>query len=260
MIPAYMLRRIFMPGGTRLAKTTEAMEEVVCICPTCSKAVIRKKMLGAMQTEGIYHRNTFYHYQCVPAPPDWWRGGGAKEPKGNLGQEEYRFWIGYREEASQYAMCRACRRSVYSTKGREAHFKNEECFVGGDPCSTRLVKAYKALDSMEICIVCKKRHYGKGKWGVPLCESPECHSAWKFGNDRWVYLETQLEAQRRLANAKMAFEQAKGKNDALIAHVTQVDGKGVETTREYCRLCHLFMDNAAHAEIHAAYMASGGDA
>lgn len=240
-----------MPGSNRLARL-EPPVEVAGICPTCHKAVTRKKMVGQMQTEGFYRNGDYYHYNCIPQSEHDWRGRREVTliPRGNLESEEYRIWIGSKETYTTYAMCRCCRTSVYSTLDRQLHIKNEKFAVGGDRCSTRLVKAYKAMLDLSICVICKKQRFSNEKWGVPLCDRPECETEWKFGQNKYMALEYQLLQQ--VKKAEFMEREKKGEPNFVV---TKEDGTTIY--RPWCKTCVMFSDNAAHSEVHAAAIIEG---
>lgn len=238
-IPNYMLRRLFFPGGVRLLKATPE-EKAQGICPTCSKPVFEKRFMGVMQLDGLYSHGNVYHYGCREVSGSWHKVGAVfTVPRGNLPQEEYRYWIGYAQQQSGYAMCRACRGSFYSDQQRELHFKDDKVFVGGQNCAVRLVAAYKILLTGQTCLICKRQRFNHTKWGVPICESDTCERAWKFESTRWIELERILLDQRKrdLLLKKVAA------NDALI---TRIDAP----MREYCSKCKMYKDNTSHLALH----------
>lgn len=249
-LPLYILRRFVEPGGGRLWKPPAPPAEVAGICPVCSKAVLRTKLMGYDQLDGIWYMNDVYHYKC-PRPHVLSENFVPlhvrldRIPKGNLGEEEYRFWIGGVDKSSNFALCRACRKSVYSPFDRKQHFADSKWFVGGDPCSTRLVNAYKILSALPACIICKKSRFGKGKWGVPLCEQADCVRNWMFEQQRWIPLEQQLELQRKKAEF---MERQPEKVTTLVI---------VPDTRKWCPRCSMFEEEFDHAKVHAAWLHQG---
>jgi hypothetical protein len=247
MIPPYMLRRLAMPGGIRLPKREEP-QDVAGICPTCSKAVIREVLLGCKQVKGQYTRGDFYHYQCVPrygySPGGWHVEAKFSIPKGNLGQEEYRYWIGVEEQSMAFAMCRCCRQSVYgNTRDRTLHFADSRYVLDGNQCSVRLTNAYKQmLLNCRECIICKKNRFNHDKWGVPICELPACERAWKFDvGTRWVALETELMLQKKKAEF---LARVKSNEKAIVTLGEKM------TERAWCMMCSMFVDQKGHEDIH----------
>jgi hypothetical protein len=115
----------------------------------------------------------------------------AQIPKGNLDEQDYRFWIGKKESVATFAVCRACGTEVWGGPG--AMLKHKEVtnlFKGGGPCTTVLVQCYTKLLAKRQCIVCQAVTYNK-RWGIPLC-TPECLMKWKFYNREWYLLAMEL--------------------------------------------------------------------
>ena len=210
-LPIYFLRRLGMPRGHRLT-SSKPPEEVVGTCPACHKPVFRKTFLGVKQVTGIYHGTDYYHYGCQPIQ-EWetyhrHQSDKVRVELGNLSQEEYRYWIGYVAKASTWAQCRACRTVTYSAREREEHFKDKNFLVGGNQCTVRLVNAYKIMLTSTLCVVCKQQRWGGQKWGVPLCDRPECEKLWKFDMTKWqpwlINSIAKREPQKRWRKAKSA--------------------------------------------------------
>lgn len=247
-LPLYYLRHLVMPSGIRLPKLQEA-QDVAGICPTCSKAVIRKRMMGVLQVDGMYSRGEHYHYNCVPPFPYGSQSSDGRIPKGNLPQEEYRFWVGCDMTHSDFAICRCCRMSTYGSKLRAEHFANEKLWVAGESCSVRLVNAYKLLLNQPECIVCKRNRFQQSKWGVPLCEQPFCEREWKFGQTKWLSLEVHLDMQKK----KAEFLQRRREEKPMVALGPTCK------MRPWCSQCHMFEDNEGHKDIHAIWVRSYHD-
>lgn len=244
-----MLRRMSAPGGNRLTKL-EPAEERVNDCPTCGKAVIRKRMLGQYQVEGIYRNGTYYHYQHAPRevlPAIYpYPRKNDQIATGNLAIEEYRFWVGVKDKGLKYAMCRCCRKSTYGRDDRLAHFADPIYQINGDQCTVRLTAAYKILLEIDECVVCRKKRYKQQKWGVPLCEQKICIEKWMFGTDQFDALGVQMELQRKKAIFLAKQKQEKAE---LITAGFVVNGEK-QTTRLWCEVCGMFIDNAAHEQTH----------
>jgi hypothetical protein len=248
-LPNYILRRYSEPGGVRLAKRIQ-LENTAGICPTCLKNVVFRKFNGTEQVDGVNQNGTFYHYTCRPRPQSWEEYGtpartvdDGKVPLGNLSNEEYRYWVGSQYEGYVFAMCRACKKSKYGKHEREAHFRDPDFLVNGEQCTTRLVNAYKMLDHMTLCLVCKEKRYNQSMYGVPLCRRAECIKKWKFSTDRYIMLEHQLELQIK----KQEFHQRKGR-ERMGEFVILPPDKA--TTEIWCPHCHMTVSNPAHAEHH----------
>lgn len=249
-IPAYILRRFVAPGGVRLAKRAD-FTDIAGECPTCHNPVIWKKFQSSRQLEGVDRNGHVYHYGCqpftrvYPGEDPWCTDQAEKKAilPGNLDVEEYRYWIGFKDRASLYAKCRCCGTEVYGPKDRAKHFRDSDFLIGTNQCTTRLVLAYKQLlDISTSCIVCKKQRFNQQKWGVPLCEQPECINGWKFDTHAlYVGLRARLHDQARRALEGLEPEKKK----AIV--ICGVPG------RVYCEGCKLYEDNPNHAEIHRAY-------
>lgn len=255
-LPNYILRRYSEPGGVRLPKRI-TLEPIAGICPVCEKNVLFRKFNGTEQVDGCQQNGAFYHYVCRPRPAYNEYGPPARHdddrvPPGNLSNEEYRYWIGCSESDYIFAMCRACRKSRYGKLEREQHFKDPDFLVNGDPCTTRLVNAYKQLADSTLCLICKEKRYGRARWGVPLCESSDCIRKWKFGQERYIMLEHQLELQVK----KAEFHKRKAEGKERMGEFVIISGDK-PTTRAYCPSCRMFTDAPAHAELHMHGVATG---
>jgi len=251
-LPNYILQRFSKPGGVRLAKKEEYVP-IAGICPICLRNVIWRKYVsgGAEQVDGVYQNGVYYHWQCRPStyevygPP---KVDDAKVPAGNLDNEEYRYWVGGPQEDYVFAMCRACKKCKYGKPERQQHFKDPDFLVNGDPCTTQLVNAYKYLMESKLCLVCKQNRYNRSRWGVPLCEQPECLRKWKFSTDKYIALEFQLELQRK----KQAFHDRKAAGTLHSPKMGEftVLPSDKPTRLPWCKYCQMFTDNTIHAEIH----------
>jgi hypothetical protein len=256
-LPNYILRRYSEPGGVRLAKRVELVP-VAGVCPVCHLNIIWRKFNGTEQVDGVWQNEQYYHYVCRPRPESYVEYGPPsrrdddKVPQGNLDNEEYRYWIGTSERDYLFAMCRACRKSKYGKLERQQHFKDPDFLVNGDPCTTRLVKAYKKLMDSTLCLVCKEKRWGRSRWGVPLCESSECIRKWKFSQDEYLALKFQLELQ--VKKSDFLKRKAEGKEPLVIPPPRMGEfvilPNDKPTNRSYCHHCNMFTDAPAHTEIH----------
>lgn len=93
------------------------------------------------------------------------------ERKGNLKNDDYRFFYGSAQEHHIAANCRWCDKVTPSPEAR----KN-----GHDACKFQLLQLYQRLKKDRNCAVCESRS-SSFHWGVPLC-SKECKDAFKFEN------------------------------------------------------------------------------
>lgn len=151
----------------------------------------------------------------------WHQHEQEEVPAGNLPESEYRYWIGNRAVAggfNQFAQCRACRTTTYSPEERAAHKKDTQYHLLGNACTVQLVHCYKNLMHVSQCIVCKgHRKQSQGKWGAPVCGSPKCHIAWKFGFERWIPLETEMALLRARDRVEKEKESRKSKVPAIVS-------------------------------------------
>lgn len=246
-LPRYILDRYWKPGGVRLRKL-EPPIKVAGICPLCLKEVVFGRINGEEQLTGIRWGGGVWHYHCHqanrPGPGRQFAdfrvlNGRGKPVKGNLDEAEYRYWIGFPDDCTILAICRACRTQVYGKFERDRHFKDPTYAVDGDPCSTQLVRCYKRLLTLTHCIVCKKNRYNSERWGVPLCNSADCEATWKFGTDKWAPLQACLNSLKKKAAAK-----------AMEIPVLNMP-------RAWCRVCETYTDTKGHNEIHMAYLKLG---
>lgn len=258
-LPDYILRRM-LPRGIRLPHFPVLKEplQVAGTCQKCGEDVYWIKVQAGdrhingrwVQYPGGSTASGYYHLLC-PTPDEEekqaaWEGGygwksrrNSKDtdevPKGNLPQEEYRYWLGAEQTPaeSSFAMCRACRQSTYGSAQRIAHFHDPDFEIGGMNCAARLNQVYEKLRAKKICIVCREDRKGNAKWSVPICT--KCERAWKFGQTRWLPLAYELNKQKK----------------AIVGIlVSEVDGVEKKTTRPYCDACRMFADNEAHADEH----------
>lgn len=95
-----------------------------------------------------------------------------KRSKGNLPNNEYRFWVGSSFENSSWSQCRGCLASISSGETRKLHLST-------NGCARKIVEAMKILHVIPFCICCGKAT-SQEKWGVFLC-SADCQETWKFG-------------------------------------------------------------------------------
>lgn len=251
-LPHYILRRFVEPGGERQEKRKEFVR-VAGICEACDKAVVYRKIMGVEQIDGIWYNGAVYHYQCRQAAGPF-LSRRNKVLKGNLEEEEYRFWVGTPEQGMGFSMCRACRTSIYNKLDRDGHFKDPKFSIGGLQCSVRLVNAYKKLSDLTQCLICKKQRFGHTRWGVPICDSPTCESNWKFNQQRWMPLEAEL-----FRNKKRAIFEAKALvvvgEPEIVKAVSYIDTPA--GARAWCKLCNMYCDNEGHEFEHTQRLVGG---
>lgn len=129
--------------------------------------------------------------------------GRKSVPPGNLPNDEYRYWKGWAIETApaDEGTCRWC----------QCHFKGREAMMAHQvnaSCKGLLMDLYRyarTINKAQIyCFACKKVTR-KLHWGLPLCDTVQCHSLWKFNwNDQlqgfMQYKTWALQAQHRLVD------------------------------------------------------------
>jgi hypothetical protein len=96
------------------------------------------------------------------------------ESKGNLDENDYRYWIGNRYPGAQYSTCRRCMVLVHVEQRKEHSKKND--------CNLLLVEVFKKLQFDKRCVQCDEVTLFS-KWGIPLCDR-FCIDDWKFELER----------------------------------------------------------------------------
>lgn len=259
MIPFYLMRRLVIPGGGRPSKRPIFENMIAGLCAACDRPVMWLKVKGVKDLDGVWRSGDYYHRGvCEPAPVRGWSRDWDMPSvvAGNLNQEEYRFWIGMKVSRfgdSTRAICRACRKEVWSFEARKLHKEETKYWVGNENCTTRLVTVYKRLLSQPECIICHKNRFGGKKWGVPICEQPECESEWKFGEQRWAALEKELYEQQQ----KAAFMEERGLKGNLSPVQVYNHDTGAYITKAWCNMCQMMADNPKHEETHVALILKG---
>lgn len=123
-------------------------------------------------------------------------------PKGNLREEDYRFWKGYVTAGEDFgAQCRWCS-SYYKGKYQmQEHHKLA-------PCKEYLLALFKYAKQtvpQRYCFACKKETE-QFRWGIPLCQNVACFTNWKFTISEhlhgFVQYRTWADAAQKLAPAK----------------------------------------------------------
>lgn len=103
---------------------------------------------------------------------------------GNLPRMEFRFWIGSRQSASRFSICRGCKKIQHLSHERKEHMDKLKC-------TDLLVRAYTLLRKDKNCVICDART-NQTVWGVPLC-TPLCEDRWMFNPQRSAALEAAIE-------------------------------------------------------------------
>lgn len=279
MLPLWLLKRVSMTGGVRLPKPPGSPVEVAGLCPVCSKAVLRSKILGIENLQGTWISGSFYHWACrqdyVPIGPStgWehyrrsvernYSTGERKVPAGNLGNEEYRYWIGCNCSPgnSSWAMCRCCRTCTYGRAERVKHFADPKFTLMGDNCSVRIVNAFKQLENHTHCVICKKLKVGKGRWGAPICDQVDCEIKWKFGQEHWLPIAQifHLQKKKSVFFEKQEFDKEYAKIKAQGYTPCTIVGKdGKDMAMGWCNMCNMFTNEPNHEVQHALGLQTGG--
>lgn len=90
--------------------------------------------------------------------------------KGNLKNDEYRFFVGYPATHSTHSTCRWCQARFETEEGRKLHKKAE--------CKRKLTDLYELLLKDSNCVMCENRT-PREYWGIPLCNLT-CQNEFKF--------------------------------------------------------------------------------
>ena len=103
--------------------------------------------------------------------------------KGNLPEDDYRFWRGTMNAGISHAMCRWCGQWSDSPLARKAHFRGKS----NQQCSNKLRALINwARKNHKFCFACGSYTY-KERWGIPLCDREICIRKWKFSNNTDLY-------------------------------------------------------------------------
>lgn len=146
-----------------------------------------RSTLGGHGRRHAKRRNGWYEH--VPI-----RGFSTANEKGNLLDDEYRFWIGSAYADIQTSVCRFCRAIMLSKQERKSHQQDGSC-------CRKLVTIYGmmlAAVRME-CGVCGM-FCTESRWGVPLHQG--CIHDWKFSRQELEGLEAFK--RRALAQGRIA--------------------------------------------------------
>jgi len=90
--------------------------------------------------------------------------------RGNLHNDEYRFFVGKIDRLAVGCFCRWCGEPIYTEIGCKRH--------GKGTCKQSLVDLYKRLLCLKRCMCCNQ-HTIREYWGLPLC-SVKCENEWRF--------------------------------------------------------------------------------
>lgn len=93
--------------------------------------------------------------------------------RGNLREEEYRFWNGSQSTQTDIATCRWCRHWAYGHEAMRAHQSRTD--------HTRILREiYDAARKMNVkmCFTCGARSRHE-RWGIPLCNTNRCLNRWR---------------------------------------------------------------------------------
>lgn len=149
-VPVALIRHVCYPSGYRLPKLQpleykwEPPKPPVTVVPGFQRAA-----------QGWVSPNTVTNYKI----------------KGNLSNEEYRFFVGNRQTHLEVSHCRWCAECFTSILSRRAH---------KTPCKTLLIDLYRELRDLSRCAVCEKA-CKRTAWGIPLC-GEKCEHEWRFAS------------------------------------------------------------------------------
>lgn len=116
--------------------------------------------------------------------PGWYEESKLvnNEPaKGNLENDEYRYFMGCKSEHATFAKCRICEQAFVSHLARRGHSKASDCMrtfnIG---LNVWLGTKRQTNGTLLPCAACHKDTLNR-KWGIPLCLDTVCMENWKFG-------------------------------------------------------------------------------
>lgn len=99
--------------------------------------------------------------------------------RGNLDENEYRYWCGRVDHRSTCASCRVCGMSVCTLDARKQHSKDMEV-----SCHHICDVICEVLKKEKYCVSCGAFTYQQ-RWGIPMCCEP-CQTAFRFStSNRW---------------------------------------------------------------------------
>jgi hypothetical protein len=94
--------------------------------------------------------------------------------RGNLREEQYRFWNGSSIPTQNIATCRWCRHWAYGQQAMQDHQSKTD--------HTRILREIydcaRAFKSKPMCFVCGT-HTRHERWGIPLCATNTCLNKWR---------------------------------------------------------------------------------
>lgn len=197
-IPLWVLRNVAKSSGARLPKLKE-WKEPECCTKCGDEALLYRIMIPGT---GILCRACHIRHmqmtsqRSLPRVPQYQRNYPWKDREeiagkvklGNLGDAEYRFWIGSELSIGTAGICRACGFLAVCKQEREEHKLKHE-----PACTVQLVGAYKRLLTKGKCLFCNTVTI-KQRWGVPLC-GMGCIQGFMFNRYR-NYTELDLELMK----------------------------------------------------------------
>jgi hypothetical protein len=96
--------------------------------------------------------------------------------RGNLKEEQYRFWNGAFSPVSEIATCRWCRYSAYGAEQMHDHQSKTD--------HTRILRqVYDFARKLPtpMCFACGAKTR-KERWGIPLCAANKCLNRWRVAS------------------------------------------------------------------------------
>lgn len=125
-----------------------------------------------------------YDYSAYNVDPNW-RTAYARRKlqeeeeenrrviRGNLSEEQYRFWNGSSMPGHKIATCRWCRTWCYSPEAMRKHHDETDHH-------NILAAIYKCAQEskVRICFTCHSRTK-HAHWGIPLCPRNSCRNKWR---------------------------------------------------------------------------------
>lgn len=182
-VPNALIRRVCYPTSYRLPKMPPRLE-------------FPKKPEEKPVVPHIPVRSTFAMRGSPPHLVDI----SGKSPavvmdygRGNLPNDEYRFFIGYPAKQSTVSVCRWCTGRFETEAARKAHKESD--------CKRNLISLYQRLRLDKLCVVCDVKTH-REYWGLPLC-SDACEQEYRFAvPDSMKFEISRLQA---IAGERMAF-------------------------------------------------------
>lgn len=212
-VPLWVHQQTFGAYGSMMPQRTETLRKDIRDCNQCQITLWRRQDENYWYGDGKYYCDGCVAEKMKNSHPGnhsaWnriWEGDSfvtqaedraeikkmiLEVPRGNLDEQEYRFWIGKEETISLFSACRACGDEMFGADARLAHKTKRNQFKGDNPCTVVLTMCYARLLAKRKCVVCHEDCFNRKRYGVPIC-SPACLKRWKFENREWYGLAMEI--------------------------------------------------------------------